>query len=198
MATSDFESQLRQLVAQSKPYVGKEIAELESNVIQGWLQEEQKKVNKLYQQIDRICRLHGLPVIMSLSLINIESELRQLMSKSQPYMAKEIIAQHSTTMRGWIQDEQQIVNKLYQQMERIIRLHGTMLPAKLFNDSRECLEQLEDYIFRLKDAMFHLSRIAGLKIKTQADLIMTESLSDLYIDGNRREKKLVCYRFNKT
>ncbi|OTF77369.1 hypothetical protein BLA29_010641 [Euroglyphus maynei] len=98
---------------------------------------------------------------MSMSLINIESELRQLMVKSKPYMAKEIVTQHSTTMRGWIQDEQKIVTKLYQQMERIIRLNGTMLPAKLFNESRDCLEQLEDYIFRLKDAMYHLSRIAG-------------------------------------
>ncbi|KAH7640526.1 uncharacterized protein LOC124496064 [Dermatophagoides farinae] len=96
MATSDFESQLRQLVAQSKPYVGKEIAELESNVIQGWLQEEQKKVNKLYQQIDRICRLHG-----------------------------------------------------------------SSLPAKLFNESRDTVEKLEEYIFKLKDALYDLKFVGG-------------------------------------
>ncbi|OTF72109.1 hypothetical protein BLA29_007028 [Euroglyphus maynei] len=96
MASSDFESQLRQLVAQSKPYMGKEVAELESNVIKGWIQEEQKKVDKLYQQIDRICRLHG-----------------------------------------------------------------SSLPAKLFNESRDTVEKLEEYQFKLKDALYGLRFVGG-------------------------------------
>lgn len=92
---------------------------------------------------------------------DIESQLRQLVAQAKPYMGKKIAELHSNVIHGWIQDEQTIANKLYNQIDRIVRLHGNVLPAKLFNESRDCVEGLEEYIFKLKDASYDLKKIGG-------------------------------------
>ncbi|KPM10439.1 peroxidasin-like [Sarcoptes scabiei] len=94
-------------------------------------------------------------------MANIELQLQQLVSQAKPFLGKEIAQLHSTVIQGWIQEEQKIVNRLYQQIDKIVRLHGSVLSAKLFNESRDCVEQLEEYIFKLKDALYDLRKIGG-------------------------------------